>query len=632
MKKLNLRNLSIRLRLTIGFTLMVAGVALVGFMGRYGVKRTQEVVETANHLKTAKSELLTARLAVMYFLKFYDINKSEEASAFLGKALEEIKGAREYHIMDEMLLDSLDISITNYDKALLGYTELEIAKQETRENWTEIGGVVGELVNQNTYINRDDALSKSIMVNHSDLRIAAWQFVGDQVDKAGNVNRTAVATIEEKLNSLDSILYKAEMKHKGAVVTEIRNLRAGYQDYKEAFNKFVIDNVNQGKYLRDMQREGAEVMKVSDHLSEVAAVQEADIIQRFLAQLRTVLILAIVLGVLISRYTSISIIRPVEKGMKLAEALARGELFHSITNEGKDEISRLMEALNKMNTKLRDVVAEIISGAQQLTMASEQLSQNSQLLTQGATEQAASLEEVSSTMEEIVSNIEQNLENANSSEQQSSEALDGIRRTASDSQRAMDANKTIAEKISIVNKIANQTNILALNAAVEAARAGEQGKGFSVVAREVRKLAERSQKAADEIVKVAQESNTLSTTSNEQLHSILPVINRSTDQMKEISAATSEQRLAVNQINEAIQQLNQTTQHTASSSEELSSNAEELSAQAVQLRSLINYFRLKEQDKRVSDDEAERFINEIDDNLRIRAAKEDSITEAYGTY
>ncbi len=629
---MNFRNLSIRLRLTIGFSLMVASVALVGFMGRYGIKKAQEVVETANNLKQAKSELLTARLAVMYFIKFNEISKSEEASSFLDKALKEVKGAREHQIMDENLLDSLDIAITDYNKALRNYTELEISKQTTRQKWSEVGNKVGQLINQSTQINRIEALAKNIFYHHSDLRIAAWQFVGNQIDKRGNINRAAVAAIDTKLNSLDSLLQKAEHQYGGAVAKNISELRVGYQDYKEAFNLFVIDNVNQGKYMRDMQVEGATVMQLSDHLSVVAAEKEANIIHDFLVQLRTILLIALILGVVISRTTSISIVKPVEKGMKLAEALARGELFHSFSNEGKDEISRLMNALNRMNIKLRDVVSEIISGSQQLTMASEQLSQNSQLLTQGATEQAASLEEVSTTMEEIVANIEQNLENANSSEKQSVEALDGIKKTASDSQKAMDANKTITDKINVVTKIANQTNILALNAAVEAARAGEQGRGFSVVAREVRKLAERSQQAADEIVKIAQESNFLSVNSNTQLHEILPAINKSSDQMKEISAATSEQRLAVNQINEAIQQLNQTTQHTASSSEELSSNAEELSAQAVQLRSLINYFRLKEQDRKASDEEAERFVTEVDSNLRINANKEDTIEEAYGTY
>jgi methyl-accepting chemotaxis protein len=224
--------------------------------------------------------------------------------------------------------------------------------------------------------------------------------------------------------------------------------------------------------------------------------------------------------------------------------------------------------------------------------ASTQVSSASQQLSQGANEQASSVEEISSTMEEISANIEQNSENSSQTDKISRAAETGISEVNERSQKAVEANKQIAEKINIINEIAFQTNILALNAAVEAARAGEHGKGFAVVAAEVRKLAERSKVAAEEIVVLTQEGLKITEEAGTKLAEMLPEVEKTTRLVQEIAASSIEQNNGAGQVNNAIQQLNTVTQQNAASSEEMATSAEELASQAEQLKETVSFFRL----------------------------------------
>jgi methyl-accepting chemotaxis protein len=250
-------------------------------------------------------------------------------------------------------------------------------------------------------------------------------------------------------------------------------------------------------------------------------------------------------------------------------------------------------------TKLKEIIATIVIGSGNIASASQQISSGSQQLSQGASEQAASVEEVSSTMEEISANIQQNTENSQQTEKKSQMAHMGINEVAERAQKAMEANKNIADKITIINDIAFQTNILALNAAVEAARAGEHGKGFAVVAAEVRKLAERSKVAAEEIVDLTQNSLELAEGAGQKMMEILPEVEKTSQLVQEITAASIEQNNGASQVNNAVQQLNTVTQQNSAASEELATSSEEMAAQAEQLKAIVSFFKVDDDQRSV---------------------------------
>ncbi|MGA2635500.1 MAG: methyl-accepting chemotaxis protein [Terracidiphilus sp.] len=271
-----------------------------------------------------------------------------------------------------------------------------------------------------------------------------------------------------------------------------------------------------------------------------------------------------------------------------AEEIANGNLTVDIRE--RSEKDKLMQALAAMVSGLTQTVGDIRSIAGEVAAASQSISTASIQVSKGASAQAAAAEEASSSMEEMVSNIKQNADNAQQTDKIANKSAKDAQESGKSVLEAVAAMKEIANKISIIEEIARQTNLLALNAAIEAARAGEHGKGFAVVAAEVRKLAERSQKAAGEINQLSATTLKVSEKSGEMLDKLVPDIQRTAELVQEISAASKEQDTGAEQINKALQQLEQVIQQNASASEEMASTTEELTGQSDQLVSALGFF------------------------------------------
>jgi len=273
----------------------------------------------------------------------------------------------------------------------------------------------------------------------------------------------------------------------------------------------------------------------------------------------------------------------------IANAVADGDL--SVDVSKLDEKNELDSAVKKMIVNLSQIIGNILGGADNITIASQQMSGASTDLSQSSSEQAASVEEISSSMEEMSANNQQNTDNAKETEQISNKAATSIISVGEASRKSLESVKNIADKISVINDIAFQTNILALNAAVEAARAGEHGRGFAVVASEVRKLAVKSKDAAEEIVSLATTSVQHTEEASKMTENLHPEIQKTSMLVQEISASSEEQNTGYIQINNAIQQLNAVTQQNAASAEEMATGSEELASQAEQLKQVIAYFK-----------------------------------------
>ncbi len=273
----------------------------------------------------------------------------------------------------------------------------------------------------------------------------------------------------------------------------------------------------------------------------------------------------------------------------IADALSKGDLTIQFN---KTESKGVYGSIKTMVGRLQGIVREIINASSELTVTANELSSGSQQMSDGASEQAASVEEISSSVEQMSANIQQNTDNAKVTEKTALIAADEVAKGNSTVQQTKESMFIVAEKIKIISEIARQTNILALNAAVEAARAGAQGRGFAVVAAEVRKLSERSNAAADEIVELTENSTQKANLSGQILEMIVPQIKQTAQLVQEIAVSSGEQSSGAMQINAAIQNLNQVVQYNASTAEEIAAAAEELSSKALDLRNQANFFKV----------------------------------------
>jgi len=463
---------------------------------------------------------------------------------------------------------------------------------------------------------------------------------------ANSLERTnkAKATITSEREAFEKALTDGENDATGEFKAKWQEIRDFWDDYL-VINDKIISLMASGQ--RDLalevnQTEGAVAADKLDGMTESlaalteAAIKDSDTVadasyETAFYTLVTLSVAALVLSVAAALWIALGINTGLRKIMAVAEAVAVGDLDQTVEIKTNDEIKDLVDTINVMtgnlrNTatiadqiangdltvtpkplsdkdtlgislesmveRLRGVVADALSAADNVSSGSQQLSASSEQLSQGATEQASSAEEASASMEEMAANIKQNADNAAQTEKIARQSSKDAEASGEAVGRAVTAMRTIAEKISIVQEIARQTDLLALNAAVEAARAGEHGKGFAVVASEVRKLAERSQAAAAEISTLSGQTVSVATEAGEMLNRLVPDIRKTAELVSEISAACREQDIGASQINEAIQQLDKVTQQNAGASEEMSGTSEELAAQAEELQTSIAFFRV----------------------------------------
>ncbi|GFO69502.1 chemotaxis protein [Geomonas limicola] len=405
--------------------------------------------------------------------------------------------------------------------------------------------------------------------------------------------------ISKKVTDVEKTMLTAEGRK---LLDDYKKVRVEYGQYIEKVMELArMDRVDEARNILqgDGKKAALHYQEVLDRLvdskvgqARLTAEKNAEIAREatvfMLGTAAGGMALAMLLGFFISRM----ITAPLRKGVDFAHAVSQGDLSRTLAVDSRDEVGQLAQALNEMVRNLKEVVASVQSASNNVAAGSVELSTSSTAMSQGASEQAAAAEEVSSSMEQMSSNIRHNAENALQTEKIAVRSAESAKESGTAVEQTVDAMREITGKITIVEEIARQTNLLALNAAIEAARAGAHGKGFAVVAEEVRKLAERSHKAAVEISELSATSVDVAEKAGEMLVRLVPDILKTAELVQEISAASREQGIGAEQINKAIRQLDQIIQQNASASEETASTAEELSSQAEVLQSSVSFFKM----------------------------------------
>lgn len=434
----------------------------------------------------------------------------------------------------------------------------------------------------------DEALAIARRNSGGAVSAGVQHFLELRLLEAGYVSSHDAALYQQWQQAIDANISMANQLKLGEIA---RALNA----YKKSFTEYAQQVAIQTEQVASQETLWVDISGVLD--KSIGLIQQMTVNAVSNGIILTVIILlsALIIGFVVSILFSRSISSGIEKSLVIAETLSQGKLDVDVDADflaRKDEVGALTRSMNSMVEKLKEVVMTIHSGSDNILSASLQLSSNSQQMSQGASEQASSAEEVSASMEQMAANIQQNTENARIAEKITIAGSESISKGNAAASEAVIAMKQIAEKVSIISDIAFQTNILALNAAVEAARAGEQGRGFAVVAAEVRKLAERSKVAAEEITKLTVSGVKVSEEAGNLLSVIVPEVEKNVRLIQEIAAASIEQGTGSDQVNSAIQQLNQVTQQNAASSEEMATSAEELASQAEQLKEAVSYFQI----------------------------------------
>ncbi|MGC9458764.1 HAMP domain-containing methyl-accepting chemotaxis protein [Vibrio genomosp. F10] len=606
------RNMKIGMRLGLGFASVLLLLMITAYLAfnalqtaSSGFEDYRSLARNTNNAGRVQANLLSVRLAALKY-----IDSSDEL--FLDEQ------QTRFDTLTGLMVEAQNEALTKEDKAIFERVEKHlqaydvtfnqiIEKIERRhvlvhETLNKLGPeiethITALLVGSKEDGNMDEAYDVSQSMRHLLLaRLYVSQFLN------GNDSKDVVRVQNEfkhYLHTFGQITHQTNNPRHRAIIDKATVLNG---QYIIAFNELVsvIEERNRLKSEK-LDLVGEQSAKLIEGF-KLAIKERQDLLGPRLqtsndqskAFVIAISFIAVFLGAILATIITKIITVPVRKAVLIANRLAKGDLTSNISIDSEDETGQLLKAMKHMVQQLSGIIGEVRSTSNSLASASEKVSATAYSMSRSSVTQASSVEQTRDSMEDMTALIKLNTQNAKVTDDMASKATFEAQEGKVAVEQTVIAMKKIADRISIIDDIAYQTNLLALNATIEAARAGEHGKGFSVVAAEVRKLAERSQRAAQEIGDVASDSVILAETAGRLLEQIVPSINKTSGLVQEINHASDEQSAGIEQINDAMKQLTVITEQNASSSVQLSSTSNEMSTQAQRLQSVMGFFKVRE--------------------------------------
>ena len=494
-------------------------------------------------------------------------------------------------LADPTLDDSLRIWLRHLEGIRSDFKQVFLtawhANDRRLEIWNEIEAVRTELVDNLLKISSRGNDQTALLAERA-ARLVSNAAVMDSLDTEGFFDRCK-PDIQRVLSRLGRVVDHAEM-------SEINSLNDRFIELADAYTEnSLIAFENMHKISQKSLDGYNDCCSIQTEVSSMVNETAFDI-DSSLSRMRLLVIIGLIFSIVVIIITAASLIKtmiePLKRGIHDATELSDGNLSFTIKRtESESEIGMLQNSMARLSDNIKMIITSISECSSKISDTSNSLNEISGTMNNAASDQAASAEEVSSSIEEMASSISQNNDNARETKVIAQNTAQTMKECSTAAAKSVKAMNLIAEKISIIDEIAFQTNILALNAAVEAARAGENGKGFAVVAAEVRKLAERSALAAKEIDVVCVDGQSLAQDTGAAVQAVLPEIERTANLVQEIATSCSEQTIGSNQINVAVQRFNESSQQFASLAQEMSDNSNALLQLADDLSELIRFFK-----------------------------------------